>query len=129
MKPSDGHKPPLILAIDDETDVLDIVQTSLQGAGFNVLTAANPSTGLELFEQRWRDIGLVLLDYLMPEMTGDLVFESLQRINPAVRVILLTACEDNVARKMFAQGLRGYVQKPFYLDDLIQRVREELEAT
>jgi DNA-binding NarL/FixJ family response regulator len=67
-----------------------------------------------------------LLDYLMPDMTGDLVFECLQRINPDVRVLLLTGCDDQVARKMFEVGLRGYIQKPFYIDDLAQRVREEL---
>jgi two-component system cell cycle sensor histidine kinase/response regulator CckA len=68
----------------------------------------------------------VLLDYLMPDMTGDLVFECLQRVNPDVRVILLTGCEENVAHKMFEAGLRGYIQKPFYIEDFVQRVREEL---
>jgi len=62
----------------------------------------------------------------MPEMTGDLVFEFLQRINPDVRVILLTGCDDQVARTMFEAGVRGYIQKPFYIDDLVQRVRDEL---
>lgn len=118
----------LILAIDDETDILDVVRTTLEGAGFKVHVASNPSDGLNFYEDHWRDINLVLLDYLMPEMTGDLVFESMQRFNPGVRVILLTAHEDNVARKMFAEGLRGYIQKPFYVDDLIQRVRDEIEA-
>jgi CheY-like chemotaxis protein len=117
-----------ILAIDDEPDVLDVIRLALEDAGFKVLTASGAVEGLELFEQHRRDIKLVLLDYLMPEMTGDLVFESLQRIDPDVRVVLLTACDDNVAKRMFTQGLRGYVQKPFYLDDLVQRVREEVEA-
>lgn len=128
MKPGSAQPQHQILAIDDETDILDIIRSSLEGAGFKVLTASSPTKGLELFEQNWRDIKLVLLDYLMPEMTGDLVFETLQRIDPGARVILLTACDDNVAKKMFTQGLRGYVQKPFYLDDLIQRVREEMDA-
>jgi DNA-binding response OmpR family regulator len=128
MKPSNANKPPEILAIDDETDILDIIQATLQDQGYKVHVAASPTQGLELFEQHRREIKLVLLDYLMPEMTGDLVFESLQRIDPGVRVILLTACEDSVAKKMFAAGLRGYIQKPFYLDDLVERVREELET-
>ena len=75
-----------------------------------------------------RGVQLVLLDYLMPGMTGDLVFDYLRGINPDVRVMLLTACDDQVAKVMFAKGLRGYMQKPFYLDDLIARVREELEG-
>ncbi len=128
MKLGNAQPQHQILAIDDEPDVLDIIRSSLQGAGYKVLTASSPMKGLELFEQHWRDIKLVLLDYLMPEMTGDLVFESLKHIDPGARVILLTACDDNVAKKMFMRGLRGFVQKPFYLDDLIQRVREEVEA-
>lgn len=123
------RKPHQVLAIDDEPEVLEIIRTALESEGFRVLTAKLPGEGLKIFEEQWRDIDLVLLDFLMPEMTGDLVFEALRNINPYVRVVLLTACDDRVAHKMFAEGLRGYIQKPFYLDDLVQRVREEIEAT
>ncbi len=115
-----------VLAIDDEPEVLDVIKRCLELDGFSVLTASGPKEGLDLYEKNCRQIGLVLLDYLMPHMTGDLVFECLQRINPDVRVILLTGCEDNIAKRMFEEGLRGYIQKPFYLEDLVQRVREEL---
>jgi DNA-binding NtrC family response regulator len=115
-----------ILAIDDEPEILEILKQCLESEGFQVLTAQGPKSGLEVYEKRRQEIGVVLLDYVMPEMNGDLAFECLQQINPDVRVILLTACEDHVARKMFDDGLRGYIQKPFYLDDLLHRVREEL---
>ena len=116
----------LILAIDDESEILEIIKQCLESEGFHVLNADGPKAGLDVYEARRAEIGLVLLDYLMPDMTGDLVFECLQRINPDVRVVLLTACDDQVARKMFETGLRGFIQKPFYVDDLAQRVREEL---
>jgi DNA-binding response OmpR family regulator len=115
-----------ILTIDDEPEILEILKSSLEGAGLQVLAADGSKKGIEVYEKRWREIGLVLLDYLMPDMTGDLVFECLQQINPDVRVLLLTGCDDQVARKIFEIGLRGYIQKPFYIDDLVQRVREEL---
>jgi DNA-binding NtrC family response regulator len=115
-----------VLAIDDEPEILGIIQQCLDGEGLPVLTALGSRNGLQTYENRWREIGLVLLDYVMPEMTGDLVLECLQRINPDVRVILLTGCDDQVARGMFEAGLRGYIQKPFYIDDLVQRVRDEL---
>jgi len=117
-----------ILAIDDEGDILDVLKNTLEAAGFKVHTASSAQEGVELYERLWREIDLVLLDYLMPEMTGDLVFECLRRMNPDARVILLTACDDNVARKMFETGLRGYIQKPFYLDDIVHRVHEEINA-
>src|SRR6267154_2647974 len=116
----------LVLTIDDEPEILDILTQCLESEGVQVLAAAGPKAGLDMYEKRWPEIGLVLLDYLMPDLTGDVVFECLQRINPDVRVILLTGCDDQVARKMFEAGLRGYIQKPFYIDDLVQRVREEL---
>jgi CheY-like chemotaxis protein len=123
-----GNKRQGILAIDDEAEILEVVQQVLGAEGYQVHTAASAKEGLDLYERLWREIDLVLLDYLMPEMTGDLVFECLRRVNPEARVLLLTACDDNVARKMFEEGLRGHLQKPFYLDDLVHRVHEEINA-
>jgi CheY-like chemotaxis protein len=128
MSPLFSSDKPGILVIDDEINMLDIIKTTLEGEGYVVFTAGDPRVGLDVYEQHWREIKVVLLDYLMPNMTGDLVFECLQRLNPDVRVLLLTACDDHVARQMFQAGLRGYIQKPFYLGDLITRVAEEVDA-
>jgi len=117
---------PQILAIDDEPEILNILDLLLTGEGYRVLTAPAAAEGVDLYERLWPDIDLVLLDFLMPEMTGDIVFEHLQRINPAVRALLLTACDSPVAARMLERGLRGYIQKPFYLEDLLARVREQL---
>jgi two-component system, cell cycle sensor histidine kinase and response regulator CckA len=117
-----------VLAIDDEPEVLDVIRRCLQAGGFQVITASRPKEGLELYEKNHEQIGLVLLDYLMPDMTGDLIFECLKQVNPDVRVILLTGCEDQVAHRMLESGLRGYIQKPFYFEDLVKSVREELES-
>ncbi|NQU12024.1 response regulator [bacterium] len=117
-----------ILAVDDEPDLLDILKTALEGEGMQVHTFSTANEAIDYYEGHANEIDLVLLDYVLPDLTGDLVFECLQRTNPDVRVVLLTACDDQVAKKMFGQGLRGYIQKPFYLDDLIGRIREELAA-
>ncbi len=126
MNDNRAPSPKYVLAIDDEPEILEIVRLCLEGEGMPVLAAPGAKSGLDTYEKRWREIGVVLLDYVMPEMTGDLVLECLQRINPDVRVILLTGCDDGVARGMFDAGLRGFIQKPFYIDDLVQRVRDEL---
>jgi two-component system cell cycle sensor histidine kinase/response regulator CckA len=127
MEPHPLNPSKLILAIDDEPEILNIIKECLEMEGFQVLTALGAKQGVKLYEERGREIGVVLLDYIMPDMTGDLVFECLRQKNPDARVILLTGCEDSVARKMFEAGLRGFIQKPFYLDDLVNRVREELD--
>src|SRR5260221_2685336 len=117
MEPHTLSPPKLILAIDDEPEILNIIKECLEMEGFPVLTALGAKAGLTLYEERGSEVGVVLLDYLMPDMTGDLVFECLRQKNPDARVLLLTGCEDSVARKMFEAGLRGFIQKPFYIDD------------
>jgi two-component system cell cycle sensor histidine kinase/response regulator CckA len=118
----------IVLAIDDEPELLEIVRGCLEPAGFQVYTASSPKQGVDFYEKNWRSIKLVLLDFLMPEMMGDLVFECLKRQNPDVRAILLTGCEDNVAQRMFQEGLFGYIHKPFDLRDFIQRVHEAVDT-
>jgi CheY-like chemotaxis protein len=71
-----------VLAIDDEPELLKIVKGSLEAHGFEVHTASSAKEGVEFYEQNWENINLVLLDFLMPEMTGDLVFECLKHKNP-----------------------------------------------
>ena len=71
---------------------------------------------------------MVLLDFLLPKMSGDMVFENLQRLNPNVRVVLLTGCEGSVAENMFKKGLRGYIQKPFCIRELAEKIRDVIDA-
>ena len=117
-----------ILAIDDEEGFLSMLKMALECQGFMVHTASNPSEAFKLYEERCREISMVLLDFLLPEMSGDMVFENLQRLNPDVRVVLLTGCEGTVADDMFRKGLRGYLQKPFCIEELNQIVREAIDA-
>jgi CheY-like chemotaxis protein len=117
-----------ILAVDDEEGFLGMLKAGLECYGFRVHTACSPKEAITLYRDHQRDIGMVLLDYLLPEMSGELVFENLQCLNPDVRVVLLTGCEESVANEMFKTGLRGYLQKPFSLPDLIQRVRDAIDT-
>ena len=128
MSPPFSSEKPGVLVIDDEKALTEIIQTTLESEGYRVIAFTNPQDALTFYDDHWREVELVLLDYLMPELTGDLVFECLQRRNPYVKVLLLTACDDHVARQLFQAGLRGYIQKPFYLADLIARVAEEIDA-
>ena len=117
-----------VLAIDDEPELLEIVKGSLEPHGFEVHTAVNGREGVEFYERNWKNIDLVLLDFLMPDMTGDLVFECLKRENPDVRTVLLTGCEDSVAEKMFKEGLWGYIHKPFGLEEFVQEVGDAVDS-
>jgi DNA-binding NtrC family response regulator len=128
VTPNNCRQKECILAIDDEEGFLGILKMTLVSQGFLVHTASSPSEAIKLYEEHRRDISMVLLDYLLPEMSGDQVFENLQRLNPDVRVVLLTGCEESVADQMLKRGLRGYLQKPFNLPDLAQKVQDTLNA-
>jgi two-component system cell cycle sensor histidine kinase/response regulator CckA len=105
---------------------LNIVRRLLIHEGWVVLTASNPLEGLQLYEAHWEAIQLVLLDYFLPTLRGDEVFERLRQINPHVRVLLTTACLDDVSPKMVQGGLYGFVQKPLSPRELIGWIRKSL---
>jgi DNA-binding NtrC family response regulator len=117
-----------VLAIDDDFELLEIVKGSLEPYGFEVHTASSAKEGVDYYDQNWKNIDVVLLDFLMPEMTGDLVFECLKQKNPDVRTLLLTGCEDSVATRMFEEGLWGYVHKPFVLSEFVDQVGEAIDS-
>ena len=128
MTSSNSSPKECILAIDDEEGFLVILKVTLTSQGYLVHTASSPSEAIKLYGERWQEISMVLLDYLLPEMSGDSVFENLQRLNPDVRVVLLTGCEESVADKMLKNGLRGYLQKPFDFPDLAQKIRDAINT-
>ncbi len=117
-----------ILAIDDEEGFLSFLRMALESEGYTVHVASDPCEALKFYAERGREVGMVLLDFVLPKMSADTVFDELQLLNPDVRVVLLTACDDFVAERMFKRGLRGYLQKPFDLQDLAQRVRHAIDS-
>jgi DNA-binding NtrC family response regulator len=117
-----------ILLVDDEEGFLSMLDAVFASQGDMVHTASSPNEAIKLYAERWQEIDMVLLDFLLPEMSGDLVFENLQRINPDVRVVLLTGCEESVAENLIEKGLRGFIQKPFDVRELCQKVRDAIDA-
>ncbi|MGD0058863.1 MAG: response regulator [Verrucomicrobiia bacterium] len=116
----------VILVIDDDAEVLNSVRRVLRREGWVVLTISDPLGGLQVYEALWPAIHLVLLDYFMPNLRGDEVFERLHRINPLVRVLLTTSCDDYVSQKMLQGGLCGFIQKPISLRDLTRKIHHAM---
>jgi len=82
----------MILCIDDEPRGLEVRKAVLQRKGYNVLTATSGREGLDLFAAN--PIRAVVLDYAMPEMNGSEVAAELRRLNPEVKILLLSAYVD-----------------------------------
>jgi len=126
---NEPRSPVDILVIDDDVNVLDGVKRLLEDEPWVVATAADPLEGIRLYAERWREIKLVLVDFSMPALRGDEVFERLRRINPDVRVLLMSAFTDETpVEKMLERGLWGYIEKPFLPGELVDRVREAINS-
>jgi two-component system KDP operon response regulator KdpE len=119
--------PQLVLAIDDEPGILKVVKMELTDDGFRVLTASSGREGLSLSEKHRPD--LVLLDIVMPDMSGIDVLRQL-RERSTVPVIMLTARRDDADKvRGLELGADDYLGKPFNLDELSARVRAILRRT
>jgi CheY-like chemotaxis protein len=119
----------VILVVDDEENVRITAKRMLEIGGFTVLTAEDGRKALEVFRSRADEIGAVLLDLSMPHLGGEETFRELRRIRPDVRVILSSGYNEEQTTNRFAgKGLAGFVQKPYGVGTLVERIRQALEA-
>jgi two-component system KDP operon response regulator KdpE len=115
---------PLVLAVDDEAGILRLMKLELTEQGFRVITASNGEEAMRLVEEQRPDA--VLLDVIMPEMTG---LEVMRRIREQMNVpIIMVTAKDSDADKVrgLEQGADDYIVKPFSPDELSARIRAVL---
>jgi len=118
-----------ILLIEDEPDVADLASEMLAEEGYRVVIAHDGFEALKIYEKMGKQIGLVILDYFLPVIDGDAVFEELRSLNPKVNVVLSSGfAEQTKVASMLGQGLRGFIPKPYSRDKLLEQVRSTLEA-
>jgi two-component system KDP operon response regulator KdpE len=117
----------MVLAVDDEAGILRLLKLELAEQGFRVITATNGEEALQLAEEQRPDI--VLLDIIMPELTGPEVLRKLRERWP-VPVIFVTA-RDSEADKVrgLEFGADDYIVKPFSPDELAARIRAVLRRS
>jgi len=118
-----------ILLIEDEPDVADLASEMLAEEGYKVILAHDGFEALKIYERIGKQIGLVILDYFLPVIDGDAVFDELRSINPNVNVVLSSGfAEQTKIASMLAQGLRGFIPKPYSRNKLLEQVRSTLDA-
>lgn len=116
-----------ILLVDDEELVREVGGEMLGVMGYRVYTTASAQEALALFERNRDQIDLVVLDMIMPDMGGGPLFDRLKAMHPKVRVLLSSGYSmDGQARAILERGCKGFIQKPFGLEELSQKVREIL---
>jgi CheY-like chemotaxis protein len=102
----------------------------LKTLGYQVFVAATGQEGIDCYRQHGEEIALVILDMVMPGMSGEAVFEALRNLDPEVKVVLSTGYSlQDMAQEVFSAGCRGFIQKPFTLQSLSRKIREVLDST
>jgi len=120
----------LILVIDDEPEIAEFASTILAEEGYKVIVARDGFEALRIFQQIHDQIGLIILDFFLPVMDGDAVFEELKAINPRVNVVLSSGfAEQSKIGVMLAQGLRGFIPKPYTREKLLEQVQSAIEPS
>jgi len=117
-----------ILLVDDEETVLEVTKEILESLGYEVLSACNGQDAIDVYKSEGGRIDLIILDMIMPGMGGGEAFEILKEMNPDVRIILSSGYSaDGQAKGIMEKGVKAFLQKPFRIHQLSQKVREALD--
>lgn len=113
-----------ILVIDDEFQITRVLKRSLQAHRYDVRTAADGESGLELFHDFHPD--LVITDLSMPAMNGIEVCREIRKISEIPIIVLSVKGEESTKVEALDAGADDYMTKPFGMDELLARVRANL---
>jgi two-component system, cell cycle sensor histidine kinase and response regulator CckA len=109
--------------------VLSVGHQMLDKLGYTVLPARSGGDALQLFAQHRGALDLVILDLVMPDMSGGDVFDRLQEMQPNVPVLLASGYSlDGKAEEIMQRGCRGFIQKPFSITTLGETVSDILKS-
>jgi PAS domain S-box-containing protein len=118
-----------ILVVEDSIPVAELEERFLASAGYNVIVATNGQAALDIYHTRRQEISLVVLDLLMPEMSGRDCLMELVKIDPSVKVLIASgyAPEDEL-HKEIRPLVKGFLHKPFAIAELLTGVGSALDG-
>ena len=117
-----------ILLVEDEDLVLQVGQALLERLGYRVIVAKDGKQAVDTTVKKKDAIDLVILDLIMPKMGGDKAFDLIREIQPAMPVILSSGYSINdQATAIMQRGCNEFIQKPFTISELSQKVRKILD--
>ncbi|MGD8833821.1 MAG: PAS domain S-box protein [Desulfobacteraceae bacterium] len=117
-----------VLIVDDEKMVIDVAQEMLKAVGYCTVTASSGEEALDIYRKEQEKIDIVLLDMIMPGLSGEGTFGRLKEINPDVVVLLSSGYSlDGNASRILDCGCNGFIQKPYNIEELSTKIREVLD--
>ncbi len=117
-----------VLLVDDEEIILDIGRDLLKAMGCKTLTARGGHEAIELYQKNQDEIDIIILDMIMPNMSGGDVYDRMKEINPDIKVLLSSGYSINdQATDILSRGCNGFIQKPFTINELSAAIRQILD--
>jgi DNA-binding NtrC family response regulator len=108
-----------IMIVDDDLDMLSVITKYLEQKGCSIVAFSDGSEAVEYFREQSGTIDLVLLDMIMPKISGQEVFNELRKTDSKVRVIFMSGYNDsNNVQELLSHENTAFIQKPFVFNDL-----------
>ena len=116
-----------ILIIEDEEMVMNVIRAVLERLGYRMLEAKTGREAVEIAKTFDGDIDLAILDIKLPDIQGDKVYPLIMEARPNLKVIVCSGYSIDTARGILDAGAQDFIQKPFNVKDLSQKLRKILE--
>ncbi len=119
----------IILVAEDEDMMRDLLVEMLDSGGYEVITAENGKEALNIYRDQFDKIDLVILDMVMPELNGPEAFRKLKEINPEVKVLFSSGYDEQTqSQDILNEGVLGFLQKPYGVNDLLNKIRTLIDS-
>jgi len=118
-----------VLLVDDEDMLVDIGRQMLEALGYQVMVARTGREAVEIYEKNQDSIDMVMLDMIMPDMGGAQACDRMKEINPNLKILVSSGYAiEGEATRTLARGCNGFIQKPFSLQQLSEKIRGILDG-
>lgn len=119
-----------ILIVDDEPDIVNLTEKFLKLGGFETITSNNGKEAIKIIEEKHKNIALILLDIMMPGVSGYRVLETIksdQKYKDILVVLFTVKSFNEDVQKGKKLGADAYITKPFSGKELLKRIKDILE--
>ena len=116
-----------ILLVDDEEPIRKHGKVLLEQLGYKVIQASDGEDAVSVFLENQKEIGAVILDVMMPKLTGDQAMLQILKADPRAKIILSSGYSEGSSAEYLKKGARDFIQKPYTALDLAQSVRKCLD--
>jgi len=117
-----------VLLVDDDELIIEVGTQMLEQMGYKVMIAMSGRDAIKIYKENRNKIDMVILDMIMPETGGSEAYDSLKEINGEIRVLFSSGYPiDGQTKEVLESGSNGFIQKPFSMKELSQKIRGVLD--